>query len=216
MDKITSLVPTFTRRSSTVSSISTQSSLDPTNAVVKNRRTRALTLPLENPQKVGLRRIKQQTLVQDSSPLVALPFELREQIYRIVLGGKCIAIDLHDRRIGDQSDPWPAYERPGGERRGIRPWGFKPDRKANILSLLLTCRQMYTHGALAIEQHKTDFAIATLRPLICYTRRICSTFAIPSPIGASALSEHCHNDYPRSASLSWTKRWATQPLYSPI
>jgi hypothetical protein len=71
-----------------------------------------------------------------------LPFELREHVYRYVLGGRCIAQDVGGNRIGDRSDPWPAYEKPGGERRGIRPWGYIPNRTRNILALLLTCRQM--------------------------------------------------------------------------
>jgi hypothetical protein len=106
-------------------------------------RARSLTLPLESPQKVGLRRTRQQTIDQVDSIVFRLPFELREQLYRFVLGGKCIAQDINGTRIGDASDPWPPSETPGGEWRGLRPWGWQPRRLSNFLSILMTCRQMY-------------------------------------------------------------------------
>lgn len=119
-------------------------------------RPRALTLPLETPQKVGFRRVKQQTIFQADCILFKLPFELREQIYRFVLGGKCVAQDVGGTRIGDNSDPWPAYERPGGERRGLRPWGWEPSRRVNFLGLLITCRQMYANHSAVIGNMLID------------------------------------------------------------
>ena len=140
MDKISSLVPSFARRASVISTTSTSSDPDLNKPLKVAARPRSLTLPLENAQKVGIRRTKQQTLEQPDCMLLQLPFELREQIYRFVLGGKCVAQDIGGIRIGDTSDPWPPYEKPGGERRGLKPWGWIPMRKTNMLSLLLTCR----------------------------------------------------------------------------
>ncbi|KIW01544.1 uncharacterized protein PV09_07022 [Verruconis gallopava] len=136
------LVTTFSRQSSIKSAEDVEASKPPKPA----NRARALTLPLEAPQRVGLKRVKQKTVLQVDCVLFRLPLELRQQIYRIVLGGKCVAHDISGNRIGDRSDPWPPYERPGGERRGLRPWGWQPNRKTNILSLLVTCRQIYSES----------------------------------------------------------------------
>lgn len=143
MDKISSLVPSFARRGSTISTTSTTSDPDLAKPLKTATRPRSLSIPLANPQKVGIRRVKQQTFDQNDSLLFKLPFELREQIYRFVLGGKCVAADASGNRIGDRSDPWPDYEKPGGHRRGLRPWGWVPLRSTNMLSLLCTCRQAY-------------------------------------------------------------------------
>src|ERR1700761_6414359 len=104
--------------------------------------TRCLTLPLESPQRIGLRRNKQRTFDQSNSFLFRLPVELREMLWIAVLGGHCIAQDLGGVRVGDPSNPWPAYERPGEQRRGLRTWGWRPSRPRHFISLLLTCRQM--------------------------------------------------------------------------
>jgi hypothetical protein len=141
MPQFASIVPAaFSRRSSIKSA---NQETEPIKPLKSGNRSRALTLPLQTPQKVGLRRTRQQTLDQLSSPLFHLPLELREQIYRFVLGGKCIAQDINGVRIGDCSNPWPPWEKPGGERRGLRPWGWQPGRPSHFLSILLACRQMY-------------------------------------------------------------------------
>jgi len=108
--------------------------------------TRCLTLPLESPQRIGLRRNKQQTFDQSNSLLFRLPLELREIIWMAVLGGRCIARDLGGVRVGDSSNPWPAYERLGEQRRGLRTWGWRPDQPRNFISLLFTCRQIYSEA----------------------------------------------------------------------
>lgn len=142
MDKISSLVPGFARRTSVISTASTSPDHDLGKELKIATRPRSLSIPLINPQKVGIRRTKQQTFNQAGTVLFRLPLELREQVYRFVLGGKCIAQDVGGNRIGDRSDSWPPYEKPGGERRGLRPWGYNPTPRTNILSLLMTCRQM--------------------------------------------------------------------------
>jgi hypothetical protein len=111
-------------------------------SVRSGTRSRSLTLPLESPQRVGLRRAKQQTFEQDTCPLFQLPYEIRELIWRAAVGGHCIAQDYNGTRIGDESDPWPPWETPGGYRRGLRAWGWEPKGGRNFIGLLLTCRRM--------------------------------------------------------------------------
>jgi hypothetical protein len=114
-----------------------------TRSIRAGTRPRALTLPLEAPQRIGLRRVKQQTFGQEQCPLFYLPYEIRELIWRAVVGGHCIAQDHNGTRIGDETDPWPPWETPGAYRRGLRAWGWEPKVGRNYIGLLLSCRRMF-------------------------------------------------------------------------
>jgi hypothetical protein len=109
--------------------------------------SRRLTLPLENPQLIGIpgRRTKQRTVDQLGSPLFQLPYELRAEIWRYALGGRCIAHDSGGFRFGDASDPWPPWELPEHRKlRGLKTLGslgWAPERPRGFLSVLMTCRQ---------------------------------------------------------------------------
>jgi hypothetical protein len=105
--------------------------------------SRRLTLPLEQPRRVGIRRQRQQTAEQQECILFQLPFEIRELIWKSVLAGHCVARDLSGVRIGDCSDPWPPWEIPGGHRRGLRSFDWSPKGGNKLISLLLTCRRMF-------------------------------------------------------------------------
>jgi hypothetical protein len=105
--------------------------------------SRRLTIPLEQPRRVGLRRQKQQTLEQEDCILFRLPYEIRELIWRALLGGHCVAQDMNGVRIGDASDPWPPWETPGGHRRGLRSFSWEPQGGNRFISILMTCRRMF-------------------------------------------------------------------------
>lgn len=132
-----------------ITHLSPFSKLIQTKSELRNRsirtgtRSRSLTLPLESPQRVGLRRTKQQTFEQEECPLFQLPYEIRDLIWKAALGGHCIAQDYNGTRIGDESDPWPPWETPGGYRRGLRAWGWEPKGGRNFIGLLLSCRRMF-------------------------------------------------------------------------
>lgn len=111
--------------------------------------SRRLTLPLENPQRIGIagRRKTQNTLDQTSSPLFQLPYELRAEIWRYILGGKCMAHDMGGWRMGDASNPWPPWEIPGNRKlRGLKSLsglGWEAGCPKGFLSILITCRQAW-------------------------------------------------------------------------
>ncbi|QDS75127.1 hypothetical protein FKW77_007564 [Venturia effusa] len=114
--------------------------------------SRRLTLPLENPQRIGIagRRKTQKTLDQLASPLFRLPYELRAEIWRRVLGGKCMAHDLGGWRMADASNPWPPWEPPENRKwRGLKSLsglGWGPVRLKGVLNVLVTCRQAYSEA----------------------------------------------------------------------
>ncbi|KAE9970806.1 hypothetical protein EG328_006071 [Venturia inaequalis] len=114
--------------------------------------SRRLTLPLDNPQRIGIagRRKTQKTIDQFASPLFQLPYELRGEIWRYVLGGKCMAHDLGGWRMGDASNPWPPWEIPGNRKlRGLKSLsglGWEPQCPKGFLSILMTCRQAYSEA----------------------------------------------------------------------
>jgi hypothetical protein len=110
---------------------------------------RALTSPLPDAS-------KQQTNHQPQSPLFKLPYELRLQIYELVLGsedGKVLHI-IEDRgrlshircyHIGGVSGD---IEKTGWERDCCNPWRDPPPglgRHKNLLALPKTCRRMYVY-----------------------------------------------------------------------
>lgn len=123
-------------------------SVDDSNAKIgRGTLSRRLTLPLENPQRIGIpgRRTTQKTFDQVDSPLFQLPYELRGEIWRYVLGGKCMAHDLGGFRVGDATSPWPVWEIPGNRMRGLKSLSslrWEPERPKGFLSILLTCRQV--------------------------------------------------------------------------
>jgi hypothetical protein len=113
--------------------------------------SRQLTIPLEQPRRVGLRRQKQQTLEQEECIIFRMPYEIRELIWRAVLGGHCVAQDMNGVRIGDSSDPWPPWETPGGHRRGMRSFSWQPQGGRKFISILLTCRRMLVSPFLPVS-----------------------------------------------------------------
>lgn len=120
---------------------------DTNNKISRGTLSRCLTLPVENPQRIGItgRRKTQRTLDQLDSPLFHLPYELRGEIWRYVLGGKCMAHDLGGWRMGDAYNPWPPREISGNRKlRGLKSLsglGWEPDCPKGYLSILMTCRQ---------------------------------------------------------------------------
>ena len=110
-------------------------------------RKRALTLPL--PEKLAwIKWRKQKTKEQTRCLLMKLPMELREEIYRQVLGNKTIRIWRTFDELGHTSSPTPVVKKRGGRLNGrLVPDGprRKPrpiNRVNGNLALLLTCRQM--------------------------------------------------------------------------
>lgn len=109
--------------------------------------SRRLTLPLEKPQRMGIpgRRTKQKTVDQPDSRLLQMPYELRGEVWRYVLGGRCMAHDSGGFRFGDASNPWPPWELPENSKlRGLKSLsglGWEPERPRGFLSILMTCRQ---------------------------------------------------------------------------
>ncbi|KAF2437142.1 hypothetical protein EJ08DRAFT_655277 [Tothia fuscella] len=123
--------------------VPTKSSL-PSRSLRTATRSRSLTLPLISPQRIGLRRAKQQTIGQEQCAFFQLPYEIREMIWRAAVGSHCIARDVNGLRIGDENDPWPPWETPGGYRRGLRSWGWEPKKGRHFLGLVLSCRRIYS------------------------------------------------------------------------
>lgn len=156
---------------------------DTTSKVGGGTLSRRLTLPLENAHRIGIRRTKQNTLDQLDSPLFKLPYELREQIWRYVLGGKCIAHDTGGFRFGDASNPWPPWELPEQRKlRGLKTLGslgWVPGGLKGLLSLLITCRRAYvfTHDYKILKM--LILRIDTQKESVCSTQAIYFTSATP-------------------------------------
>ncbi|KAJ5806871.1 hypothetical protein N7474_010463 [Penicillium riverlandense] len=114
-------------------------------------RKRALTLPLpEKPTWIKWR--KQKTKEQTQCLLMKLPLELREEIYRQVLGNKVVRIWRTFDELGHTSCPTQVVKKrrgwlngrllPDGPRKKPRPI----NRANGNLALLLTCREIYSEA----------------------------------------------------------------------